>query len=569
MKKINQLFSQRSGVIVVLLTLIILGNSTASFAASLTSTVNRNTMSTNETLTLQITLDEKADTSDLDLSELRNDFEILGVSPRNSTSISTGYGKTSRVTTTQWTITLAAKREGNLSIPAFKVKQAVSKAISISASNSSGISSAPESAPLTATGSANKASVYPNEQLIFEVELSAADTVADINGAALESANASIELISQQQFQRIDNGVSRRIITLKYAIFAEQSGSLTIPSLTFTGLVGGRRSIFGNQGQKVIGRTKPLTVEVKDKPKTNGAPWFPAEAVSINSSWSGDKNAIKTGEPITRTIIITASGQLATAIAPLNQADLRDSKIKSYKDKPQLNSQKTNNGYISTRTESEAIVVNAAGDIELPAITIDWFNVNTNEWQQATLAAETISVSGDLVSSTIQVITPIDTGEQQQASDLIQTKTHWAWPIATALLSLICLLQFFLLVRTKKTQPKKSSQNKKAETEKKLWKTLITDLKGDDPKKIRNSLITWTRSAHPQLSFVSLSSVYGLANPSLKQSVEQLESLLFKNDNDMQLSEFKNELEKEMRAYRDNLHAGNTNETDTLDPLYL
>ena len=93
MKFLIQHLSQTRTVFTTLLTLSLIVNSSIALAATLTSTVNRNSMSTNEVLKLTITMDAKVDTSELDLSALSNDFEILGVAPRNSTSISTVNGR--------------------------------------------------------------------------------------------------------------------------------------------------------------------------------------------------------------------------------------------------------------------------------------------------------------------------------------------------------------------------------------------------------------------------------------------------------------------------------------------
>lgn len=551
---------------VALLSLLMLLCSTA-FAAKLSSTVDRNSMSINETLTLKVTLDEQVDSQALDLSGLRSDFEILGVTPRNSTSISTINGKTTRVATTQWTITLSAKREGNLTIPVFSIKQATSNPISIKALNDGNFSSSTktQTAPLLATGLAQKGTIYPGQQLIYQVELSAAANVTDLNGATLNIPGASVELIDQQQFQRIDNGVARTIVVLKYVILAQESGTLRIPPLTFTGLIGGRRSLFGNQGQQVVGRTKTLPIEVKAKPELSDTPWFPAESVTINATWSVDKNDIKTGEPVTRTITVTALGQLANAIPPLSQPDISSSSVKFYKDKAQLNSQKNTNGYISTRVESEAIVVNSAGDIEMPAVSIDWFNVNSNRWEKTTLAAETLKVSGKTISNSMPIATP---SRHIEAVQDWPSKTHWAWPLATAVLTLVCLLQFILLITRQPAPSSKEDVNANKESETRLWKSLLLNFKGNDSNKIRSSIIAWARAAHPELNVTSLETVFSEPSSPLTLSIKKLEASLYEHNSELQLSDFKVELKRQIEEYRSKLGTKNAGTVNDLPPLY-
>lgn len=567
--------SQVRTVFFKLFTLMLIINSAIVSAATLTSTVNRNSMSTDETLRLVVSIDEKVDSSQLDFSGLDNDFEILGVAPRNSSSISTINGKTTRVSTTQWTITLAAKREGDLQIPAFTVNQNSSQAITIKALSAEKFSSTGnvQSAPLLATGLADKASVYPGEQIIYQIELSAATNVSGLNGSALDIAGAKVEVLSQQQGQRIDNGVARNIIVLKYAIFAEQSGELLIPSITFTGLIGGSRSFFGNQGRKVVGRTNPLPIEIKVKPSSNKAPWFPAEAVIISSSWSADPSLIKTGAPVTRTLTITAQAQLASAIPPLNQPALTQTSIKSYKDKPTLNDQKTNADFVATRVESEAIVVNSAGEVELPAISVDWFNVNTEKWEQAILPAETITVSGQAVVQSTPIITPVIPSEMSTALPSTSQKTSWLWPLATAALAFICLIQAYFLFRPAPRTNNEPGQNSLKISEAAQWKSVVQSFKSNDPNSIRDSVVKWARSAHPQENLVNLNVLFKQLAPSLNDSIKRLEESLYSVNTEAYSNKDKAKLREELTDYRQGLIAKYLMEKQSkssaeLKPLY-
>lgn len=563
--------SQTRIVLIKLCTLVLILNSSIASAATLTSTVNRNSMSTNETLRLVVSIDEKVDSSQLDLSGLNSDFEILGVSPRNSSSISTINGKTTRVATTQWTITLAAKREGDLRIPAFTVNQTSSQAITIKALSAEKFSSTGnvQSAPLLATGLASKASVYPGEQIIYQIELSAATNVSDLNSSALDIVGAKVELFSQQQGQRIDNGVARNIILLKYAVFAEQSGSLQIPSVTFTGVVGGSRSFFGNQGQKVIGRTNPLPIEVKVKPANTKAPWFPAEAVSIRSSWSADPSLIKTGVPVTRTITTTAQAQLASAIPPLDQTASSQASIKSYQDKPTLDAQKTNTGFVATRTESAAIVINSAGEVELPAITVDWFNVNTEKWEQAILPAETITVSGQAVVQSAPIVTPSIPSESSIAIQNTSEKINWLWPVATGLLAFICLIQTVLLIRRKPHQKPTVDKEKSSESEAQRWRLLLKDLNQSDSNLVRSSIIEWLRAANPDATSVGLQAIYESSHDELTKSIKKLEASLFSNTNATELDDFRSDLIQQLESYRKQIIQQKSSRKDSLSSVEL
>ena len=129
-----------------------------SFGATLSSTVNRNQVSTNETLTLTVSIDEQVNTSSLDLSELERDFEVLGTSPQSRSSINIVNGRSVQEATTVWTITLVAKRDGRLTIPAFSIGTAKSQAITINVSNAKHSSSS--NLPLDVKVSSNRCLLY-------------------------------------------------------------------------------------------------------------------------------------------------------------------------------------------------------------------------------------------------------------------------------------------------------------------------------------------------------------------------------------------------------------------------
>jgi len=467
------------------------------YAGTLVSSVNRNAMSTNETLNLVVRYDESVENEELDLSGLNNDFEILSVRPNSSSSVRYINGDVEREVSMTWNVTLAAKRSGQLTIPAFDVNGDKSQPIIINAQDGAALSASDQ--PLQAFVSASHESVYPSQQLIVDIELSAKADVSDLNGGALVVNGADVEELGQKQFQRLDNGVVRQIVVLKYAVFAKQPGKLIIPVMSFGGIQGGQRSVFGtSRGQRVIARTSQLEIDVKPI-DANQSPWFPAENVRIESQWSGDKTAIRVGEPITRSIRVTAAAQRASVIPPLANPAVG---YKSYKDQPQLDSQATDAGFIGTRTESEAIVASEPGELILPEIRTKWWNVNTQKWQNAILPSEVITVL-PAVSSVPNSAQPTfgDTNAQAPFSGTIveQQATHWWWKLAVLLLAIICIVQSVLIVRLLKRekQPSTNNHHDSNQSEAKAWKQVKKALSSSDANLARQSLLVWAQVVSP------------------------------------------------------------------------
>lgn len=506
-------------------------------AATLTSTVDRNQMSANETLTLTVSYDSRVDASLLDYSALAKDFDIIGVTPQSNSSISIVNGRASRVSKTAWSIVLAPKREGQLLIPAFSINTETSETITINV-DSSAQSTSGSSQPLQAWTVASSDAVYPNQQLIVTIEISAQNDVGNLNGPELVVKDAQVESLDQQSFQRVENGVTRQTVQLTYSVSADTPGEIVIPRMTFTANKGGQRGFFGTRGQKVTARTEQLTIKVKPLPSTAPNPWFPAENVQIRSEWSGDINAVKVGEPITRTITITARGQQAETISPLTNANSVDG-IKAYKDQAQLHTQTTENGFVGTRIESSAIVASQEGTVLLPELKLNWWNVKTDRLEQAILPAETLVATR--TASALEEIAPTTEIFEPRVNDSNLVRALVAGLLA---LTLICLSQFWVILKLRKSLlvqtwiPPSGKRPNLSETE--AWSELQKALTSGLASDIRRTLINWGKALSPSETMTSLQDLAMYTkDQAIQDQLAQFEKSLYKDNTQFNVAELK------------------------------
>jgi len=524
----------------------------------------------NETFTLSLIYDDQIDSSRLDLNPLETDFEILTTSPQSSSAVSIINGKTTRKASTIWTVTLAPKRPGKLIIPELTINNVRSQSITVQASAQTGKNATGQ--PLQVWVSADSDSVYPSQQLLVEVEISAQSNVSNLNGPQLIVNDAEVEPLGQQSFQRIDNGIARQIIVLKYAVFAKQAGELVIPIMTYSAVQGGGRSLFGPAGKQVVARSSQLTIPVKEAVTKDNTPWFPANEVSISANWSADPKSIKVGEPITRTIKITAHGQRASVIPPLSHST-NSNNYKSYKDQPQLDSQSTADGFVSTRTESEAIVPSSAGELYLPELRLSWWNVKTQRWQDAVLEAETITVAvAPNASEDPRSVDPIESavdGDRGAQTIATTSGNDLLWKLATAVFALVCLIQMWFILRLRRQPPNVAVTNDTTNvSELKSWKSLGNALKGNDAANIRKGLISWANAALPEQKPVSLHSLANYSNqPELKTELANLDRHLYKDTGQFDATGLTTAL-KTLRGTLINKDNNATNRAKGLKPLY-
>ncbi|RBP51286.1 BatD family protein [Arenicella xantha] len=480
-------------------------------AATLSSTVNRNELGINQTLVLTVIYDDQVDSSAIDVSSLVSDFDVLGVSPQTSSSMTIVNGVTENNSTTRWSITLAPKREGKLQIPSFTIGSAKSQPISISVSDTASTgSTTAANQPLAVSVSVEPDSVYADQQFILKVQLVVTQNLSDLGGSQLSIEGGDIQPLGQQTYQQVDNGIATQVVELRYAIFPQKAGDLTIPSLRYTGVLGGRRSIFdsfGMRGEQVIARSQPITVAVKPKSERANASWFPASEVAVDSSWSSDISQLKVGQPVTRTITITAQNQRSSVIPPLPSM-LDSSYYKSYQDQPQLSDEVTEQGIIGTRIESQAIVASTSGELRLPEIRIPWWNTQTGEWEDAVVPEQVLVVAADDVGLTASGSEPgvsiSNTSAAQQAvadqTESVEALSNLVWIAVVSVLALIIALQFFVIIRLNKQltairEHPMSVLDEQDLSAEEAWSVVLDQLKKEDPSGTRLALTHWLRIA--------------------------------------------------------------------------
>ena len=566
---------------------------TNAYAATLTSVVDRNQIGLNETLTLLVTFNDQTDNDSLDLSPLYQNFEILGISPNSSSSVSIINGQATREASTSWRVTLLPRKKGNLTIPSLNVESARSQAITIS------VSAVPQgdsiSAPLSATINVSSNSVLPEEQLLVTILLSAANNVGDLNGPPLQIDGAEVVQLGQDVQRKIDNGIARQEVTLRYAVFAQSPGTLDIPALTFSGSEGGRTSIFTNRGRQVIARTRPKSITVNPTPQTTLKPWLVANDISISADWAGDVQSIRVGEPITRSVNIVAQGQKAEAIPPLLSSS-QSTAYQSYQDQAQLQTDTLSSGIMGTRTESEAIIANTEGKLILEEQRLQYWNSRTNKIETAVLPEQTIVVLPAMVSnasprsnsdsvtntnSLDQLIAPPSLLEQQTGIRVSPDSLKlWQW--LSVVLAVLCLAQSLYIFKTRGTRTTTTNAAKSSvpdsAKENEAWANFVAQLKSKNLKSqrveskdvavLRKSLQDWANVFFDQA--ISMESIAELLSDDAAIQLRSIDSQAFSStaNGQLELDQVTKELRLLRKRYLRSSPTGGKRVSEPLPTLY-
>ena len=419
-------------------------------AVSLTASIDRSTIDLEETLQLTLKLDTQANGKGPDFSALNMNFDIL--SNNRSSQYRSINGKAESFT--EWKLLLSPKKAGQLLIPSVNYQGIYSEALVLVVKKAKPSNNSSKS--IFIESSVSKSSVHVQEQIIFTVKLFTSINLRSINSDDLVVDDALLVELSEQRYQKRLNDKPYAVIEVRYALFPQTSGVLEIPPLIYSVATKGRvrdpwSDPFGTQtGEMKRLRTQPLTVLVKPAPKAfTGPNWLPSSRLSLNDEWSRDPGTFKVGEPITRVITLEAKGLTASQLPPLEFA--AEDRVKYYPDQAQTQDLSMERGVTGLRTETIAVVPMKSGPLTLPAISVSWWNTDTQRQEEATLPAISVNVAEAAGVEYAQTMptpiaqAPMATGTNPTPSDTLPI----LWMAISALLALLSLVLTFAYWRLK------------------------------------------------------------------------------------------------------------------------
>lgn len=434
--------------------------------ALLQASVDRSSLTLEETFTLSLRYGEQSLFGEPKFDALEQDFEILSRNQSSKYQFINGRSESWVL----WSLTLAPRRAGSLTIPALSYNGEQSQAIAIEVTNVPTVNNQVDQ-PVYLEVTLDKDQVFVQEQLLLTMKLFTSVDLNGLNSEALEVDNALVTQVSEHQYQRTINGKRFGVVEVSYAVYPQQSGALVIPSLTWTVQVQAPKKFAydpynrdpfagmrGSQSKRMRLRSPEKHITVAAQPKnTLTHPWLPAQQLNLKQSWSQSPDSFVVGEPITRTIDMTAKGLMASQLPPLQLPTLDG--IKYYPDQPQTDDQTSADGVTGSRRESFAIVPSQAGQLTLPAITVNWWDTNQKRLRQATLPAQSIDVqAGSGQQNPAPLVLParvensIDETPKTSQTELKQTApASPLWQLIAAASLLGCTIFAVLWLRSQRT----------------------------------------------------------------------------------------------------------------------
>ncbi len=475
-----------ASLLVLVLMLLAAGPGAAAVRASL----DRNTVYAGDVFTLTIESDGQSSDQRPDLTPLEKDFEVRGTSTSTQVSIINGR----RSDKTRWHVQLQPRHRGQLRIPPLHVggQQTAAIEVKVSEPPQQAAAQAGQHVFIETEANTDGKPVYVQQQIPYTVRLYYDDRLQEGGLSAPEPENAVVERLGEERrYDTVRNGRQYHVIERNYVISAEKSGTLTIPPALFRGRIvvpqqGGRTSrpsspmeeflnnspfandpffrnrlggggLFGgpfaNPGQPITIRSRSLDLQIKPRPATAGHNWLPAEAVTLSDSWTENPPQLKVGEPVSRTITLQTKGLSGSQIPELTITAPANTRL--YPEASTQENRTDGTTIYGVRTQTLTYIAGAQGMLDIPAITLNWWDTRHDKPASSTLPAWQFNVLAGAPGTTSETQATIPTPAAQTAQtgrsletiirEAIQTNRHWLMIAGGG--SLLALLIIVMLVR--------------------------------------------------------------------------------------------------------------------------
>jgi hypothetical protein len=542
-------------------------------AAAVTAALEKQQVAPGDTVQLILRKDGSGG-GDPDLAPLKQDFDVL----RSSTGPSVQFVNGSMSAQRELRLTLAPKHSGTLQVPPLNWGGEKTEPLSLTVSDTAATSDQPAqragatAAPVLLTTSLDQKQPYVQGAVVLKVQI---HFVQPLYQASLDlEGNNDVQvrqLGEDRQSSEIRNGHRYDVIERQYLLQPLRSGSISLEGPTldgqvadssrdpfganspfadafgnspFAGVVGGRRQI------RLHG--DPIVLDVRPRPSAaKGRDWLPAKELKLAQGWRPDNTDVHVGEPLTLHLGITASGLTAAQLPDLSAELQLPDGLKAYPDQAKLDTSLKSGEIVASREQDIALIAGHAGHYRIPALHLNWWDVQQNLAREAVLperefdilpavgntaeptvaaAAEAPAATGDAVS------TPPDesSAAPQGAVPSRTALSPWAWvSIALGVLWLSTVAAWWYRSRHLKVEPTaavpKASTNAAVGT---LRRAFLKACQDNDAKAARHALLTWARVESPDNPPIGLTAIARLVgDPVLSELLAQLDRACYADGN--------------------------------------
>ena len=367
--------------------------STLTTAYGFTVTVDRQVVPINETIRLEITSTNGDNPDAVNLASLEEKFTVTKETSQNSISIFNGRTESIK----KRVVIITPQEIGKASIPPLKLNKQRSQAIDITVIKAAPVPSQMDNQQVMLEAEIDQVSTMVGAQAIYTLRIFYQIQLNNAEISPLSIADADIVALDNKNYTRRINGSHFDVTEKRYAIFFNRPGIKTIDGQQLTALTTSKQSrLLGydpfSRGKELRLKADAVNINVLAKPAgaDSKSYWLPSSKLAITSSFDTTSLKARVGEPITRSIDITAEGLAAEKLPFILSSP--SNKLNSYAEKPEFVNQTFDRGIAGRRKDTVALIPTVEGKITLPAIEVEWWNTTKNRFEVTSIEPQVINV---------------------------------------------------------------------------------------------------------------------------------------------------------------------------------
>lgn len=211
--------------------------------------------------------------------------------------------------------------------------------------------------------------------------------------------------------------------------------------------------------------------------------------------------------------------------------------LRYYPDQTQDSSQVTEQGIVTTVTQSVALVPTQEGTLVLPEVRIPWWNTLENRVEYLTLKQHEVTITAGSLPTNQPAAPTTDLSAPTPATE---TTDSGAWPYIAGLLGLtnlltICLVIWLIIERKKRPVIRVASSESETDDDKTakahdLWRDLKKAARDNNPVAIREGIITWAAAESGQAMTSLAQAEVWLNDYRLSAALAELDATLYSKE---------------------------------------
>jgi len=436
----------------------------------------------------------------LDTSGLEKDFEILGT----SSGVQSVLNQNTKTYQARWEIELFPLRSGELTIPPLDINGRKTEPLVLNVKKLDG-SGATSGQNVFIKISAEPENPYIGQQINITVRLY--HNIRIVNGTLSEPEAASADIYRVGNDISYSESISNKeynVLERSFAMFANNTGELPIFPVSFRGQIEDQSddsssalSTFMRQIRQIKRSSNELSLNVREIPSSySGKYWLPANDLRLTEQWSDQGAQLQVGDSVSREIKLLADGLPGESL-PEKIMDSNNNDLNIYPDKVSRNNQDIGKKLVGRVEQKYALIMSKAGYLDVPQLTIKWWDVDEDVEKEATLPPKTLIVAGDSIQTTSSQ-NQSDSLTQSTVSNIAPDSTkvqtnYWQWMALLFLALWLLTMGFWFRSRLGEAETEQISIES-------AWnqKAFEQACHSNNAVQARNQLIAWAADTWPE-----------------------------------------------------------------------